>query len=216
MILVQAVMTRPGNNPTIIFALYEEKNSRGAQDKKQFMLTTITKATIPEILPYPFKQYVELVTDQNLDLAFTNSIIDLWLFDFDKINALKKEAYEPGKWTAKEMLQHLGDTERILCGGLIRVVRGETGCQIDFDAAEMVVHGGANEKNIEKITEDLIHVRKATHSLYRSLAEVALQKEGICWIHPVSVATMGYIILGHQEHHLKIIREKYFPLLDKK
>ncbi len=180
------------------------------------MLSTIDKNNIQGILPYPFKQYVDMVIDEPLDRAFTNSILDLWLLELDKIVTLKDTRYEAGKWTPGEILQHIGDTERILCAGLLRVLRGEPGCNIVFDAKEMVLGGGASEKRVDKMLEDLINVRKATHSLYRTLSEKELQKEGICWIHPVSVVALGYIIIGHQEHHLRIIREKYYPLAGKK
>lgn len=180
------------------------------------MITAIYKTDIQGVLPYPFKQYTDLVINEDLDRAFTNSIIDLWLIDMEKIVALKEARYGPDKWTIQEMLQHLGDTERILSAGLLRVVRGETGCNIVFDAKEMVRQGGANGQRVEKIIEDLINVRKATHSLFRNLREADFQKEGLCWIHPVSPVALGYIILGHQEHHLRIIREKYYPLLPKK
>lgn len=179
------------------------------------MLNTIEKTTIHNISPEMFNHYIALVEDENLDLAFTNSIIDLWLLEMDWIEELKELRYEPGKWTVKEILQHLGDVERILCAGVLRVVRGEAGCNIEFNANDMVQQGRANEKGVEKIIEDLINVRKSTHSLYRTLSTEELQKDGIHWKHRVSVVTMGYIIIGHQEHHLKIIKEKYFPLLKK-
>lgn len=179
------------------------------------MLDEITKANIQSILPEPFEEYIALVKDANLDLAFINSIIDLWLLEMDKIESLNDVRYTEDKWTVKEMLQYLGDMERIICAGLVRVARGETECSVDFNANEMVLHGGANKKSIGKIIEDLINVRKATHSLFRTFNIADLQKRSIHWIHPVSIVTMAYIIIGHQEHHLKSIRENYYPLVQK-
>jgi hypothetical protein len=176
------------------------------------LLANITEKDVFDMPEY-FDRYINLAKEDNLEFCFRKSITDLWNLDLNKLSKLKGLSYATGKWTVNDILQHLSDTERILSAGVLRFARGEENYVISFDEETMADGANANNKAVEKIIEELIYTRKSTHSLYSTFNESDLQKFGINWKHRISVVAMGYNIIGHQIHHLNIIRDKYYSLL---
>lgn len=163
-------------------------------------------------MPEYFDRYINLVADIELEEAFSDSIDQLNKLDTGFLNSLDNKRYLPGKWTVKEILQHITDIERLLCAGVLQFARNNDSCTISFDEEEISKNSKANTKNNTRIIEELVSVRQATISLYKSFDNDDLQKTGINWKHRISVLAMGFNIIGHQIHHLNIIKEKYYPL----
>jgi hypothetical protein len=180
-------------------------------NKENMVLNNITKADI-KWMPEYFNRYINLVEDDYLNDAFKNSITNLWVLDLDKLTKLHSKTYAEGKWTVNAILQHLVDVERILCARTLLFARdAEQAIPIDVD--KLAANANADLKPVEHIIEELITVRKGTYALYRTFEYNDFIKSGINGKHRISVVAMGYNIIGHQLHHLKVIRDQYFSLV---
>lgn len=117
--------------------------------------------------------------------------------------------YEEGKWTIKDILLHIIDTERIFTYRGLRISRGDKTPLPGFEQDEYVPLAFANSRSIESLLEEYENVRKATISFFESLNEDQLLFLGTSSDNSISVRAIGYIITGHQNHHLKVISERY-------
>lgn len=119
--------------------------------------------------------------------------------------------YAPGKWSAKEVLGHVCDTERVFAYRALRIARADQTPMEGFEQDDYVRNGPFANAPISDLVEDYIAVRRATISLLRSLDEPAWSRRGIANKNEVTVRALAYIIAGHELHHRKMLVEKYFP-----
>lgn len=119
--------------------------------------------------------------------------------------------YAPGKWTAKEVLGHVCDTERVFAYRALRIARADQTPMEGFEQDDYVRNGPFAQSPISDLVEDYIAVRRATISLFRSLDETAWSRSGIANKNEVTVRALAYIIAGHELHHRRMLEEKYFP-----
>lgn len=117
--------------------------------------------------------------------------------------------YAEGKWTIKELIQHLIDTERIMCYRALRFSRNDTTELQGFDENWYVDNSNGNSRSFGDLTNELVLVRKSTISLFNSFTDEMLLLSGTTDGNSMTVRALGFIIAGHQMHHLKIIKEKY-------
>ncbi|WP_317258899.1 alpha/beta hydrolase-fold protein [Hymenobacter tibetensis] len=122
-------------------------------------------------------------------------------------------AYAPGKWTIKESLVHIIDTERIFAYRALRIARGDQQPLAGFEQNDYVPTSGANDRTLESILQEYDTVRAATLSLYESFQPAAYDRMGTASGFPVSVRALAFILPGHEAHHLHILRERYLPNL---
>jgi hypothetical protein len=134
--------------------------------------------------------------------------------DTNLLALLGNRRYAPGKWTVKEIFQHLIDFEKILSYRALLFARRYPEKPQAIDEQILAANANAEKRTIKDLIEELKIVRTATKSLYESFDETALLRTGISWKYEISVLAMGFNIIAHQIHHLKIIEDKYFPLLD--
>lgn len=118
--------------------------------------------------------------------------------------------YAPEKWSAKEVLAHVCDTERIFSYRALRFSRGDATPLASFDQDQYVLNGSFANRPLSDLVEEFIAVRRATISLLRNLDEAAWMRKGIASNNEVSVRGLAYIIAGHELHHREILEEKYF------
>jgi|HubBroStandDraft_2_1064218.scaffolds.fasta_scaffold02950_8 hypothetical protein len=118
--------------------------------------------------------------------------------------------YAPDKWSAKEVLGHVCDTERIFAYRALRIARGDRTPIEGFEQDDYVKHGPFATAPLAEIIEDYIAVRRATLTLLRNLDEAAWMRRGVANKNEVSVRALAYIIAGHELHHRRILEEKYF------
>ncbi len=118
--------------------------------------------------------------------------------------------YAPGKWSAKEVLGHVCDTERVFAYRAMRIARADATPLEGFEQDDYVRNGPFANRALEDQVEDFIAVRRATLSLLRNLDEAAWVRRGIANKNEVSVRALAYIIAGHEMHHRRILEEKYF------
>ena len=119
--------------------------------------------------------------------------------------------YAAGKWTIKETLVHIMDTERIFAYRALRFARNDATALPGYEQNDYVPYSRANERTLPDIFQEYSSVREATLSLFNSFSEEEFLRKGIANGNPASVRALAYQIAGHELHHLKIIKERYVP-----
>lgn len=117
--------------------------------------------------------------------------------------------YAPGKWSVKDVVVHVLDTERIFAYRLLRIARGDTTPMPGFEQNDYAATAEADRRSLADILSEYHAVRSATLHLVQSLSGEALARRGTASGHPVSARALVYIIAGHERHHLRILREQY-------
>ena len=121
--------------------------------------------------------------------------------------------YGAGKWTVKEVLGHITDTERIFTYRALRIGRGDMTPLPGFEQDDFVRNGGFAARTLADLAEDFGAVRSASIALFRSFDEEALSRRGVANAKDVTVRALGFITAGHQIHHRMILEERYFPAI---
>ncbi len=117
--------------------------------------------------------------------------------------------YAPGKWSVKEVLVHIIDDERIYAYRALAFARNDKTELPGFEETEYIQFADTNTRSIESIIEEYRAVRKATIALFDSFSEDALLRIGKANRNKTSVRALGYHILGHEQHHIDVIKERY-------
>jgi hypothetical protein len=118
-------------------------------------------------------------------------------------------AYAPGKWTLKEVVCHIADSERVFAYRLLRIARGDQTPLPGFDEQSWVPNAGCAERTLADLVAELRVVRAGTLALLRHLPAEAATRRGTANNVEVSVRALAWIIAGHERHHLALIRERY-------
>jgi hypothetical protein len=160
-------------------------------------------------LPQYYDRYINLVPDVELSQALDDSIQELNNLDRRQLARIADETYSPGKWTVKDILQHLSDTERIMCYRALMFARRNGGIRGGFDQDSFAGNANAGRRTIDDVLHELVSVRRATKALYDSFDDDMLRARGISWEYELSVLDLGFTIVGHQVHHLNVIAERY-------
>jgi len=172
---------------------------------KIFFMPKPINGTFP---PY-FSTYTNKVKEDNVRDAFKNQE-DLINIFFESIPEEKADyAYAPGKWTLKEMLQHMIDAERIFAYRAVCIARKESQSLPGFDENEYAQNSLANARNWHSLVEELKAVRQSTAILFESFTEEILNQSGFSNNSPVTVNALGFITVGHVNHHVDVIKERY-------
>jgi hypothetical protein len=156
-----------------------------------------------------YAPYINLVNKEDIvasleesleeTLSFYKTIPeDKWLF-----------SYTDGKWTVKEIVQHLLDTERVFAYRALCFSRKDTIELPGFDQDEYLANSQANSRSKDSLIEEYQSIRIATITLYKSFSKEMLLQIGIASNSPLSVRAAGYIIAGHEKHHCNVIKERY-------
>ena len=121
--------------------------------------------------------------------------------------------YAPEKWTVKELVGHIADSERIFAYRALRISRADKTPIEGFEQDEYVKNGGFNDRTLADLAEEFAQVRGATLALFLGLSGDAWQRRGIANKNEVTVRALAYIIAGHELHHRRILEEKYLPAI---
>ncbi len=117
--------------------------------------------------------------------------------------------YAPGKWSLKELLLHLIDTERIFCCRALRIARNDKTPVPGFDQDDYIPFCGSANRSPQSIIEEYEAVRQSTILLFENLDEEAFSRMGTASNCPLSTRAAAFIIAGHEAHHVKVVRAKY-------
>jgi len=133
--------------------------------------------------------------------------------DKNLLAKLDGKRYAPDKWTTKETLQHVLDWERILSFRTLLFARKEGSIPQGVDGDLLAANMNAEGRSIGRLIDELKITRLSTKAMFESFDDKTMDNTGTNWKYEISVLAMGYTIIGHQIHHLKIIEEKYYPLI---
>ncbi len=172
----------------------------------------MTKHDLP-FFPEFFDRYINLAADA--DLIDALSLFDeKWLAkDIQKMKALGDAVYAEGKWTAKDILQHIVDTERIMAYRALRMSRGDTTPLPGFEEDDFAKNTTASTRTIEDLIEEFASVRQSTIFLFKNMTDAMLLHVGTASNKQITPLALGLTIVGHPIHHLKVLEERYFGLL---
>ena len=121
--------------------------------------------------------------------------------------------YAPGKWSVKEVLGHISDTERIFAYRLLRIARGDQTPLAGFEQDGYIQTGNFSTRKLTDLLQEFSTVREATISLVRSLDDAAWLRRGTASQKEVSVLALAFVIAGHERHHRVLLEERYLPAL---
>lgn len=156
-----------------------------------------------------FSKYINLVTGESASEAKQNHAKVLLDFYINLPASKSDYAYAEGKWTIKEVLQHVIDTERIFSYRLLRIARKDTTPLPGFDENTFAENSMADKRTLNELKEEFEAVRKSSDLLVSSLSEQQLQNTGTSSNHITSANSLAFMIYGHLLHHKKIIEEHY-------
>ncbi len=117
--------------------------------------------------------------------------------------------YEIGKWTIKEVLVHITDAERVFQHRAFRFSRQEGVSLPGFDHNTFIKNSRINNRSLQSILKEYIGIRDVSITLFETFNDDELRLKGIASDIQWSVGGLGFVINGHQKHHLKILQEKY-------
>ena len=163
----------------------------------------------PATYPEYFKKYVDQVPEEDLLTGFQNQLTVIKEF----LNSITEEksmyAYDTGKWTLKEVLLHMIDTERIFNYRALAIARKETASLPGFDENIYAANSNANSRTWQNLIDEFLALRSSTEFLFKSFTDEALSTSGISNNNPVTVISLGFITLGHFYHHKNVMQERY-------
>ncbi|MFM9984261.1 MAG: DinB family protein [Flavobacteriales bacterium] len=164
-------------------------------------------------LPEYFDRYIALTDDVAVMDSLLTSLVELQNAPLEVWKKIGDAVYAPGKWTVKDILQHLIDTERVFGYRALSFARGEKEVKsYDEDAYARVAR--ANQRSLEDLLEEAIAQRKSTIQLFSNFTSEMLARTGMGFKGEYSVHAIGFIFGGHQRWHFRVIEERYGPLIN--
>lgn len=161
-----------------------------------------------EYNPY-YGEYIDLVKDTSLMEALINGLKNIQSFFVSLPKEKLDYRYAEGKWTPKDILQHITDTERVFAYRALYFTRSSDANLVGFDENIFAENAQALTKTLTDLLEEYIAVRTATICLFKNLNEKHLSCIGTANGSEMSVRAAGFIICGHEIHHCNIIKERY-------
>jgi uncharacterized damage-inducible protein DinB len=156
-----------------------------------------------------FSNYVTLVPEgdiiQTLEQQIENSLSLLRTIPSDKANF----RYAPGKWSVKELLGHMIDSERIFSYRALRFARNDQTPLSGYEQNDYVRDTDFDSRNLDDMVEEFATVRRATIQLFRPLNDAEWLRHGKANENDISVRALAYIIAGHELHHMGVLRSRY-------
>lgn len=117
--------------------------------------------------------------------------------------------YAPGKWSVREVVGHMSDTERVFSYRLLAFARGDAAELPGMDQEVYIAGSRFDERSLASVAAEFAAVRAATIALVESLRPEDADRVGIASGYPVSVRALAWIIAGHAQHHLDVLRDRY-------
>ncbi|MES3034887.1 MAG: DinB family protein [Gemmatimonadota bacterium] len=156
-----------------------------------------------------YQKYIDLVPDGDLrrllPVIFDANFRALRTITADQ----ERHRYASGKWSIRESVGHMADTERVMSYRAMRVARGDQTPLPSFDENQFVSVARYDDIPLEQILGELMAVHAATILLFENMADEAWDRAGTASNFPISVRALAYIIAGHELHHMNILRERY-------
>jgi hypothetical protein len=161
-----------------------------------------------EYAPY-FERYISKVPDGDI-LEMLSKQLDETLRLLGSVSETGGDyRYGPEKWSIKEVVGHVADTERIFCYRALCFARAEAAALPGFDENDYVRNSNFSRRTMRDLAGELAAVRRATLALFTNLDEEAMTRRGTANQREYSVRAIPFIIAGHERHHVALLRERY-------
>ena len=167
---------------------------------------------IPAKGSYPayYEKYIDQVIQTNVMDAIIAQQSNIENFLGSVSEEKSMYAYAAGKWTLKELLQHVTDTERVFIYRAMCIARGDKQSLPGFDEDQYAANSNANARSWKSLANEFLAVRQSSLFLFESFTEEMLNQTGTANNKPIHVNAIGFILVGHALHHMQIARERYF------
>jgi hypothetical protein len=175
---------------------------------------TIARPQPGEYAPY-YDRYISLIDAHDILATLDQQRREMLLLLCCRDEEDGDFRYAPDKWSAKEVIGHVCDSERIFAYRALRIARADATPMEGFEQDDYVQNGPFAQRPLSDLVEDFIAVRRATLSLFRTLDEAAWSRRGVANKNEVTVRALAYVIAGHELHHHRILKERYFAVIDR-
>ena len=173
------------------------------------MNTRIVGRPEPDEIPSFYVGYIKRVPETDPVTACASQIEETAGLLHGLSDTDARYRYGQGKWSIKEVVGHLADTERIMSYRALRIARGDTTPLPSFDENAYVPVANFDVRSLADLVGELRTVRTATLALLRTFDAEAWSRRGTASGKPVSVRALGFMIPGHERHHVEILRTRY-------
>jgi len=167
-----------------------------------------TKPASSEYAPH-YERYVTLVPETSIIETLRHEMEDTLVFIHSLSDEIGNHRYAAGKWSIKEVIGHVIDTERIFCYRALRFARNDKTALPGFDQDAFVKNAHFDQRQLTDLAREYEQVRKATIEFFQFLAEEAWNRRGIANNAEASVRALAWIIAGHEMHHKQVLRTRY-------
>lgn len=173
------------------------------------MNTRVVGRPEPDEIPAHYAGYIQRVPELDPVMACASQIeaTAALLHGLSDTDALYR--YGRGKWSIKEVVGHLADTERIMSYRALRIARGDVTPLPSFDENAYVPVAKFDDRSLADLVGELCTVRAATLALLRTFDAEAWRRRGTASGKPISVRALGYVIPGHERHHVEVLTTRY-------
>jgi hypothetical protein len=168
----------------------------------------MTRPQPNEAASYYFK-YIDLIPSDDIVAAMKSQLDETVQFLEGISEEKSMGTYEPGKWTIRELWNHVNDCERLFAFRAFWFARGFQDALPSFEQDLAVQAARADETPWNQLVDEFKSLRSATISLFETLPAEAWTRSGVASDSPMSVRAIAYIIAGHVAHHTHVLREKY-------
>lgn len=173
-------------------------------------MTTKDNIAEKEYAPF-YKGYIQLAPqNMSIENALKHSFEAFSTYFKNLTEEQSLYSYADGKWTLKEVLVHCMDTERIMSYRALRFARGDKSELPGFNQDDFVPQSNANSRTVSDLIEEYSSLRQSTIQLFKSFNDDVLKRTGVGNGYTMSVRAIGFMISGHELHHLKVCKERYF------
>lgn len=167
-----------------------------------------------ESIPEYFGEYIKEVEDTDLIDALLKYSPEMYAKDLPTLEKIGGNTYAENKWTIKQILQHLADSERVFLYRALCFARMDETPLPSFDENIYAETSDSDRRSLNEILTEFESIRSSCLTMFQGFTEEMLLRKGVCSGKEVSVAAIGFVIAGHSYHHYKVIRERYFPLAE--
>jgi DinB superfamily len=165
----------------------------------------------PSEYPPSYGKYISLVGGHDIVTALEEQPQETMALLSGLTDEQADFRYAPDKWSIKEMLGHLIDTERIFAYRALRIARNDPKPMAGFEQDDYVRYGGFSASRFSDLLEEFNCVRRSTVFLFQKLTPDAWTRRGVANESEISVRALAYAIAGHELHHRQILKERYLP-----
>jgi len=173
---------------------------------------SVARPSPDEYAPF-YETYVSLVKSEDILGTLESQGLQTARFLAARSEREGNFRYAPDKWSVKEVIGHLSDSERIFAYRALRIARGDKTPLSGFEQDDYVRGGNFGERTLANLAEEFSLVRGATVALFKSVHTDAWPLRGAANKNEVTVRALAYIIAGHELHHRSILDERYFPAI---